>query len=97
MIEQFRIAPIRKNSIPCSNSLKAVSKPGFEGTALQLAEKLASEGGEGFNHRVRPEESTTALAADGNSPPMSLEINGLSAACLAVPLKSRKTVGFRIP
>ncbi len=51
--------------------------------ALQAAEKLDSEGGGGFNPRIKPTESTRALAPEGRFPLISPEIPSFSAACLA--------------
>ena len=39
--------------------------------ALQAAEKLIPEGGGGFNPRIKPIESTLALATEGHFPPIS--------------------------
>ncbi len=51
--------------------------------ALQAAEKLNSEGGGGFNPRIKPAESPQALATEGRFPPISPLIPSFSAACLA--------------
>jgi tRNA (guanine37-N1)-methyltransferase len=51
--------------------------------ALQIAEKLVTEGGGGFNPRIKPTESMRALAPEGRLPPISPEIPSFSAASLA--------------
>jgi ribosomal-protein-alanine N-acetyltransferase len=51
--------------------------------ALQTAEKLDAEGGGGFNPRIRPIESTPALAAEGLFSPGPPEISCFPAASLA--------------
>jgi hypothetical protein len=65
--------------------------------ALQAAEKLDPEGGRGpqrrvlvagveeggFNPRIKPTESTWALAPEGGFPPISPEIPSFSATSLA--------------
>jgi hypothetical protein len=39
--------------------------------AIQAAEKLIPEGGGGFNPRIKPTESTLALATEEHFPPIS--------------------------
>jgi hypothetical protein len=51
--------------------------------ALQAAEKLDPEGGGGFNPRIKPTESTSALAAEGRFLRLSSEMPSFSAASLA--------------
>jgi ATPase subunit of ABC transporter with duplicated ATPase domains len=51
--------------------------------ALQAAGKLNAEGDGGFNPRVRPIESTSALAAEGRFSPVSPEVSSFSAASLS--------------
>ena len=51
--------------------------------ALQAAEKLKTEGGGGFNPRIKTVESTLALATDGYFSAFSLDLRPFSAACLA--------------
>jgi len=57
--------------------------PQNEEGALQAAEKLVAEGGGGFNPRIKPTESTRALAPEERLPPISPEIPSFSAASLA--------------
>jgi ribosomal-protein-alanine N-acetyltransferase len=52
--------------------------------AVQAAEKLNTEGDGGFNPRVRPIESTPALAAEGRFSLVSHEISSFSAASEAL-------------
>ncbi len=49
----------------------------------QAAEKLNSEGGGGFNPRIKPTKSTRALAPEERSPQISPELLSFSAACKA--------------
>ncbi len=51
----------------------------------QAAERLDSEGGGGFNPRITPAESGSALAAAGDLPPTSPEIPSSSVASKAAP------------
>jgi tRNA (guanine37-N1)-methyltransferase len=51
--------------------------------ALQAAEKLNAEGDGGFNPRVKPIESTRALATEGRFSSISAEFLPFSADCLA--------------
>jgi hypothetical protein len=60
-----------------------VPKKAKKPRALQAAEKLTSEGGGGFNPRIKPSESIPALAADGPFPSFSPTTPSFSAACLA--------------
>jgi hypothetical protein len=47
------------------------------------AEKLGSEGGGGFNPRIKPTESMWALAPEGRFPPTSREFPSFSEGCKA--------------
>jgi hypothetical protein len=60
----------------------AVSSPKSK-RALQTAEKLDPEGDGGFNPRIKPIESTRALAPEERILPISPENRSFSAACLA--------------
>ncbi len=51
--------------------------------ALQAAEKLNSEGGGGFNPRIKPTEPTRASALEECFPPISPETPSFSASCNA--------------
>jgi hypothetical protein len=51
--------------------------------ALQAAEKLDSEGGGGFNPRIKPAESTRSLAPEEGFSGDSLIVPPFSAACKA--------------
>jgi hypothetical protein len=46
----------------------------------RLRKKLDPEGGGGFNPRIKPTESASALAAEGRFPQISSKIPGFSAA-----------------
>ena len=63
-----------------------IPAPGM--AAQQVAEKLDPEGGGGFTPRIKPTESTLALATDGRFPPIPPEIPSSSAACEAVPFQN---------
>jgi hypothetical protein len=52
-------------------------------SALQAAEKLATEGGGGFIPRIKPIKSTSALAAEGMFSGALPQTKPFSAACLA--------------
>jgi excinuclease ABC subunit C len=58
--------------------------------ALEAAEKLKTEGGAGFNPRIKPTESVPALAAEGHFLPVSPEIPSISEVCLAPEGKTSK-------
>jgi TPP-dependent pyruvate/acetoin dehydrogenase alpha subunit len=55
---------------------------GLEAT-IQAAEKVKTEGGGGFNPRVKPTESAPALAAEEHFLPVSPDFPSLSAATIA--------------
>ena len=46
-----------------------------EGTTIQAAEKLETEGAGGFNPRIRPAKSARALALEGCFPQIPLGIS----------------------
>ena len=55
----------------------------YQGTTSEAAEKPNTEGGGGFNPRMKPTESSGASAPEGGLPPNSHEMPPLSATCLA--------------
>jgi long-chain acyl-CoA synthetase len=64
---------------------------------LQAAGKLAAEGGGGFNPRIKPGESTWALAPDESLPPISPETVSSSATSLAPDVSHSHSGGAPIP
>jgi hypothetical protein len=62
--------------------------PFCKSAALQAADKLDSEGGGGFNPRIKPKESMRALAPEGRPSQMSTAIHPFPEACLTVPIKN---------
>jgi hypothetical protein len=77
-----------KNKSPSVASGGGKTHPGCQmrqGTTLQAAEKLDLEGGGGFNPRIKPAESTRALAPEGRYTPISPQIPSFSVASFVVP------------
>jgi 23S rRNA pseudouridine2605 synthase len=68
---------------PGSTESKLETAPKIEIAVERAAEKLDSEGGGGFNPRIKPTESTRALAPEGRSSPISPETQSFSAASKA--------------
>ena len=66
----------------------------MQGTTLQPAEKLNPEGGGGFNPRIKPAESTRALAPEEGFSGDSLIVPPFSAASLVVPEDQQEDIGL---
>jgi len=60
-----------------------VAKGARPGRVEQATEKLGTEGGGGFNPRIRPTERARALAPDRRIPPVPPQLGPFSAACKA--------------
>ena len=76
-VQEDCVRPVGREFTPGRKGVRAVGRDFSPGT------KLGAEGGGGFNPRIRPTESTWALAPEGRFPPISFEIQSFLPACLA--------------
>ena len=82
-------APSLFNILTSSAAVVAhAGKESLSGTHKAATGKIDPEGGGGFTPRIKPTESTLALATDGRFPPIPPEIPSSSAACEAVPFQN---------
>src|SRR5208283_3711136 len=69
----------------------------YQGTASQAAEKLATEGGGGFNPRIEPAKSTGPLGPEAQITAISHETRHFPEACSAVPKTPQDQSGAFAP